>query len=489
MGAFAELLRLPTVLTPLLLLLAAWAASTFLWYAAVGLILLLNPRPRPRAGPPSTDLGPEPPAVANLLVNDFRLTAEAAPATLLDLAARRLVEIEEPEPGCFTCRLRPTETGQLRPYEQRVLQLVQVRAVDGLVPAGALTTGPAHQADRWSKAFEGEVLQDCHRLGLCRNYWGRITSTVLVLWMLANLGLAYLFLKAEAKGGAQEPSVWLAFGLVGLAALGAGVVCRKTILSGRQAGTAAGLAAASRWLGVRDYLKGDEVFPTLPPASVTVWDRYLGHGAALGAAAAAVRALPMCADDDYRAWSSWGGQWRQVRVAYPGRLPLAWGRHPLVAFSAALIPALFGGAGYFAVITWGPYLSASLDGTLADAVEWAEVGAASISAAVALVGLWVLGKAIPDLWQRRQVTGLVLRLRRKEIRRDEDSVEYICYVAVDDGSADRILAWRVRDELVAPLFQYWAVTATVTPRLRYVREMTPVPVASTAPQSVSQVAG
>jgi hypothetical protein len=146
----------------------------------------------------------------------------------------------------------------------------------------------------------------------------------------------------------------------------------------------------------------------------------------------------------------------------------------------ALIPALLGGRGYYAVVRWGPYLSANLDGTLADAVEWAEIGAVTISAAVALVGLWVLGKAIPDLWQRRQVTGSVLRLRRKEIRRGEDSVEYICYVAVDDGSASRILAWRVRDELFGPLSQYQAVTATVTPRLRYVRAMTVSPVLATA---------
>jgi hypothetical protein len=488
MGALADLLRLPGALTPVLVLLAAGAASTFLWYVAVGLILLLNPRPRAKAGPPSTELGPEPPAVANLLVNDFRSTAEAAPATLLDLAARRLVEIEEPEPGCFTCRLRSTDSGQLRPYERRVLQLVQARAVDGLVPAGALTTGPAQEADRWNKAFEREVLQDSQRLGFCRNYWGRVTSTVLVLWMVADLGIAYLYLKAEPKGEADQPSVWLAFALVGLAAIGAAIVCHKMILSGRQVGTAAGLAAASRWLGVRDYLRGDEVFPTLPPASVTVWDRYLGHGAALGAAAAAVRALPMCAEDDYRAWSSWGGHWRQVRVDYPGRLPLAWGRHPLAAFSVAMVAALVGGAGYYAVMRWGPDLSAKFDGTLADVVAWAEVGAVTICAAVALAGLWVLGKAIPDLWQRRQVTGSVLRLRRKEIRKGEDSVEYICYVAVDDGSAGRILAWRVRDELFAPLSQYQAVTATVSPRLRYVRAMTVAPVATSASPRESPVA-
>lgn len=72
-------------------------------------------------------------------------------------------------------------------------------------------------------------------------------------------------------------------------------------LFGDQRDTPAGRAAAARWLGVRAYLGQNEVFPTLPPASVAIWDRYLGYGAALGVAAAAVHALPMGAEDDHLA--------------------------------------------------------------------------------------------------------------------------------------------------------------------------------------------
>src|SRR5437879_3394694 len=45
------------------------------------------------AGPATPDLGEEPPAVVNLLAHQDRVTVDAAEATLLDLASRRIVEL------------------------------------------------------------------------------------------------------------------------------------------------------------------------------------------------------------------------------------------------------------------------------------------------------------------------------------------------------------------------------------------------------------
>jgi hypothetical protein len=90
---------------------------------------------------------------------------------------------------------------------------------------------------------------------------------------LAPAGLGVLY--ANATGG-------LDFGTIG-AGLVIWVVLTSAIrLFGDQRDTPAGAEAAGRWLGVRDYLGRNEVFPTLPPASVAIWDRYLGYGAALG---------------------------------------------------------------------------------------------------------------------------------------------------------------------------------------------------------------
>ena len=49
----------------------------------------------PPVGPRTLDLGAEPPAVASFLVHGFRVTDDAVPATLIDLAARNVVDIEE----------------------------------------------------------------------------------------------------------------------------------------------------------------------------------------------------------------------------------------------------------------------------------------------------------------------------------------------------------------------------------------------------------
>jgi len=45
------------------------------------------------------DLGEEPPAVVDLLTNDWRVTPDAIPATLLDLAARGFVDLDQLGPG------------------------------------------------------------------------------------------------------------------------------------------------------------------------------------------------------------------------------------------------------------------------------------------------------------------------------------------------------------------------------------------------------
>ena len=54
---------------------------------------------RVRAAPPTPELRDEPPAVVNLLVNQLTDAPQVASATLLDLAARRVVEIHEVSDG------------------------------------------------------------------------------------------------------------------------------------------------------------------------------------------------------------------------------------------------------------------------------------------------------------------------------------------------------------------------------------------------------
>jgi hypothetical protein len=407
--------------------IAATAAATAPWLLAVGVVYLRRRPARPEPGPPTLDLGPEPPAVANFLVHGFRATRDAVPATLIDLAARRLVEIEEREPGAYICRLEQRADGDLRSYERRVLDLLRSRASGDIVPAGALTTGPEEESKRWWKGFEKEVVADAQRRGLCVDLLDKRTF----LW-LSGAAIAPAAVLGVLAGGRVGFGYWVvAFLFLGW------VMGLNT-----QRETPEGLAAASRWLGVRAKLADDEAFRSQAPIAVTLWERHLAYGAAFGLATAVVRALPMGTESAHHAWSSYGGQWRSVRIRYPYLIPLGWGLHPLVVVlraGLALAPAL---------VLW-----------LVVPKELVVVPVAVVAAA-GLVILW----ALVDLGSTKEVTGQVLRLRA--YGSDDDKRHY---VAVDDGTSATIRAWRVRPELYSPLRQYEVVTGTLTRNLRYVR--------------------
>jgi hypothetical protein len=277
-------LTFPQLATPLLVATVATVAAVVLW-----LLVLLGLAFATRArgvdpGPATMDLGEEPPAVVDLLTKDQRVTPDAVPATLLDLAARDFLDLEQQGPGRTVCRVRRTSAQGLEAYERMVLDHVAGLAVDGVVPAEALTTGPQDQSTRCSGPSSGRWSPTP-----ANGDWPAAAGSTPVKAFLraaalvpAGLGVLY----ANAAGGPD-------FGTIG-AGLAIWVVLTSSIkLFGDQRDTPAGAEAAARWLGVRDYLGRNEVFPTPPPASVAIWDRYLGYGAALGVATAALRALPM----------------------------------------------------------------------------------------------------------------------------------------------------------------------------------------------------
>jgi Predicted membrane protein (DUF2207) len=413
--------------------IAATAAATAPWLLVVGIVYLRRRPPTPEPGPPTLDLGPEPPAVANLLVHNFRVTRDAVPATLLDLAARRLVEIEERGPGAYVCRLEERSDSGLTSYERRVLELLRSRASGGVVPTEALTTGAKEESSRWWKGFQKEVVADAQQRGLCIDILDKRTF----LW-LSGAAIAPAAVLGVLAGGRFGFGYWVvAFFFLGW------IMGLNT-----QRETPAGLAAASRWLGVRAKLAEDEAFETQAPIAVALWERHLAYGAAFGLAQAAVRAIPMGTESATHAWSSYGGQWHAVRISYPYLLPPGWGIHPLVVFfrtglaaaGAVVLLLLLKGTGTGSLVT-------------------------TLLAAVAVVGGFLALRALADFGSTREVTGQVLRLRSYG---DDDDKRY--YVAVDDGGGSTtIRAWRVKPELYSPLRQYEVVTGTLTRNLRYVR--------------------
>jgi Predicted membrane protein (DUF2207) len=397
----------------------------------------------------------EPPAVAGFLTDGFEPHREGVPATLLDLAARGVVALEGIGEELRIRIPEPDEDGELLPHERRVLELVNRRAHDGSVPGAALTSGPREHARGWWRGFRNEVIDEAQARGLSRDVWDRATLFSLGA---ASLVPATLLLVETRNWGAGVMYVLAAFVLLGW------IRERRA-----QRDTDAGLAAAADWLGVRAYLREAEL-EDLPPASVTIWERYLAYAAAFGVAQAAVEAIPMGAEEDRRAWSSHGGRWREVRIRYPFAWPPAWGWLPAVALVVSIA---------------GIAVSAGLL-RLAAGIGWPQQGlgdppglvafvrglAVAAWAAGAIIGLWstvAVVRSVADLGRRRQVSGYVLRLRTFGGSSDDPGRHYL---ALDDGSANVIRAWRVPDELWASVpAQYRTATITVWPHLGRVRSL------------------
>jgi hypothetical protein len=76
--------------------------------------------------------------------------------------------------------------------------------------------------------------------------------------------------------------------------------------------------------------------------------------------------------------------------------------------------------------------------------------------------------------------GDVVRARRyRQWITSTDDPSYWHYLALDDGSRDRIPAWRVSSSIWSAHRQGESVQAVVTPRLGYVRSITSVSTSST----------
>ena len=173
-----------------------------------------------------------------------------------------------------------------------------------------------------------------------------------------------------------------------------------------------------------------------------LWDRLFAYAAAMGAARRAVTMLSLGAEDDHRAWSQTGGRWRRVRVRYPRAWPPAWGKHPALAILLALA---WGGAAGVAIYWLADLASSRRDPSLGfsqETFDWTgriALVAIGCCALLLLWAVWILVRAVPDLWSSKQVTGEIVRDRRRsQVFKSGNDPKYWYYLAVDDGTSERI---------------------------------------------------
>ncbi|WP_433296994.1 DUF2207 family protein [Pseudonocardia sp. CA-142604] len=410
---------------------SAAAVAAALWFLLFGLMAMATRGATPQPGPPTGQFGPESPALAGLMTNGWRFTGHAVAATLLDLAARRLVSIEEIGPELALVRLGRGEAPALRPYEQMVLDHVRALAVDGVVATGALAEGNRN-LDRWRKRFRKAVIDESRRLGFSQRRWGRANRRLL-------LASAAVPAAATALLGLNVPEdgAGAAYGIGMLVFVGLASLVERL---NTERGTAAGALVAGRWLGVREHLAGGR-FAEQPAAAVTVWGQTLAYAAAMGLAPRAVAGLPIAvAADESRAWSDYGGRWHLVEVRYgaPGPWGLIWGRTSWAVVGNGLLA----GSGAFTLAIVGVILVSVLLGW-----EVSNPIALALTAGV-IVAAVPIALVLADRAAQLTVQGQLVRCRRHQVGGSGDSpVTYTYWIAIDDGRsrAGRAFALEEKD--------------------------------------------
>ncbi|MBX6382544.1 MAG: DUF2207 domain-containing protein [Microbispora sp.] len=150
-----------------------------LWLLLLLALAVATRNPDVEPGPATGELAGQSPAVVDLITGGWRLRDEAVSATLLDLAARGVVAIEEIGPELSLVRLRG-EPGGLRPYERLVYDHVRSLAVDGVVATGALAEG-SRDLGRWWRSCRRKVIAEAREQGLSRARWSRAHALLLAV--------------------------------------------------------------------------------------------------------------------------------------------------------------------------------------------------------------------------------------------------------------------------------------------------------------------
>jgi hypothetical protein len=455
------------------------AALVFSVWVALVLVMAAATMPRlPEAGPTTTLPGPEAPAVADLLVHRWRSTSAAASATLVDLAARRHLDIDRLGDGTLLLRVRTVRAtpDELTPWEHEVLALVHARAVNGELPAPALLEGASVA---WFDRFRSLVERHAVEQGLARRRWSPWMGVVAVVPLAAALAAAMLaadiFQARHATPSALDDSrEWGAVSAVSVV-VAIGVV---SALARRTRGlrhTPAGYRACAHWLGVRRAYVDTDGFRHTTAAAVAVWDRHLAVACAVGAAPVVAAAFPLGPEPDDEAWSPASGLWREVDVLVPRRT--GEGLSPRTAIGHGALATLTAAAA-LALLGWLVVRVAHepLYDTLREQPVW--TGRAVATTAVVVLGvptLWavvtlarwcpVLLRGLADRHATVTMEGVVVKHPRRVVG-SGDRQTVLTYVAIDDGSARvvRALCW---NGVMPPL--YSRVSVEVTPRLRHVR--------------------
>jgi hypothetical protein len=406
--------------------LAAWA----LCYGVV--MVATRPRRRVASGDGSGSvrtLTLPAPALAALLVRANGRVPRVAPvATLLDLVARRMVIVSGDAHGNQWYSASGSASADadgepvLLSFERHVLDHVATRAHlgGGAVPLAGLRLESSQHAKRWYAEFNEQVIAEARRLDLVADRGGWPLRALLRLALLVPAVLAAV---VALRGDGGWTLVMYIF--VGYAAATLPVrLLNRVVPRGR------GIAAAAECRSMRAELSRYPLGENAAPG-----DRRPAYAMAFGLTAPQRGATPFEPGGDL-VWSPWTGRW--VRVE--SRRSLSFGASPMIALVGFVPALLFSGI-------WGVLL-----GGLTQQLTWSQV-ARMWPVALLVLGwaVWAWGTFLFARWFYRSVydllvppvtvIGQVVFLESVISRNPKNPDDF--YVAVDDGTSDRVTRYEI----------------------------------------------
>ena len=348
-----------------------------------------------------------------------------------------------------------TGSDDLASFERHVLAALRAKAVDGVIPATALTTGTEDASARWHRVLTRLVVADAQRRGR--------PSTVGLKRAVQLVGAGVVDRRVapprrSSAGRRGPPGCRSSHRAATISGARHGAQRRyrtdaaldRAAAHPRRARPPSPLAA-----GVRTSRRTSSC--RLPAGAVKLYGRHLAYAAGFGLADHAVTALPFGEEDDHLAWSA--------KVA-------SGDRSESVPAGAA---AGLGAAPSCARNLLGARLRRDL-GLPARRRRQLRTNAAGPGGD----GLGVPAGLEP-LGAQRGHPGPVHGTRRSPERccavtaaahpRVERPHRYWYYVAVDDSTRGQIAAYRVSEGQYQSVRQGQTVTAEATPRLGYVRDL------------------
>jgi hypothetical protein len=429
-------------------------AAAVAWLLVFGWCSVVTSRPAVRAGAadPGPGLASARPALVNLSVTLGRLNRAAYPATILDLAAGGYLTISERVPGQLWCEVPPFSppgTGLAR-SERLVLTGAWALAGGRGAPFEALADSCASDVrGRWDP-FERAVRGEGRRAGITRP---RLPAAArLVLYAGAGVvgAAAFAAVYGRSHSGLWAPSAAAFFAFAVLASWARSVGRRDRLTAH---GSALG-AWAARAAGDIAAAGGP---PGLGPAELSRLARAVAVGAPVqipgaspGLAARAGRSgRPNGTPRPSSAWSSFGGQWRLVRIGPASFLRI----HP--AFWLVL-------AAWLALMAYVSSLLPAPAGLLVPA------GLAVGSAAAAVGGTRGLAARLARPAEATFQAQVIARWVEQAGANDDD---YISCIAVDDG--ERSWSFDVTGEAFGQLAPGDTVAVRASPRSGKLLGLTP----------------